>query len=988
MQNPAMTQPLIDIHLTVNGQTVNDQAPSAMSLLRFLRDRLELTGAKDACHEEHTGACTVLLDGQAAAACQLSLAQVNGRRVETIEGLAQGLTADAGGYARLDPLQRAFIEKGAVQCGYCTPGMIMTARALLAVHPNPTLDQVKQVLTENRNLCRCTGYVKIFEAIQQAAQWMGEPTAGGANAGGAIAGGAIAARTRADGKTAAPDAYEAGRALQESVAAEMVTGRHKFAGDLVMAGMLYGRILWSAYPKARILRLDVSGAEAMPGVTAVVTARDIPGKNQAGMVIRDQVALAVDHVHYVGDALASVFAETPEIAAAALDAIRVEYEPQPGVFSPDEAAAPGAPLVHEGRPGGNLLKHAEIVRGDVDQAFAECLASGGVVVEGRYTTPYIDHGFLELEAGLAYLEPDGTVVLQVPTQAAFEDRTQLCEILDRPAEKVRVMALLCGGAFGGKEDMVLQPHLALGAIKTGRPVKMALTRQESLRVHVKRHPAWMDYKLGADREGRVLALQAEITLDTGAYSSLGLDVLDNCVVFAAGPYYVPNLKITGKAWYTNNVPAGAMRGFGVNQVSFALEQHMDAAARQLGIDPFEFRLKNALDVGLPSAADHVMEAGVVSIKPTIQAARQAFEGQALPTGGATGGRGGGRRGVRIGVGVASAVKNIGFGHNVPEESGAVVELEASGRLLVRASQHEYGQGARMGLIKLASIELGVDPQDIDVTLPDTASTPPAGSTTASRQTVVTGNAVVKACRALKAELMGRAAEHLEQPGRAGVEPQRLQLRGSQVVDPLTGRSVELSELGERFSVGRTYASPPTEGMLPPGEPSRYGKPGFHSRVTHFCYAYNTQVAVVEVDPEAAEVRVLKVISAIDVGKLLNRDTVEGQIHGGAMMGLGYALSERFDVQDGVNLTDTLEKCGIPTAEMAPEIVPVIVEVPHPDGPLGVKGFAEAPSLATAPAIANAIYDALGVRITSLPADRAQLVRAMRDPVELRVVREA
>jgi aldehyde oxidoreductase len=492
-------------------------------------------------------------------------------------------------------------------------------------------------------------------------------------------------------------------------------------------------------------------------------------------------------------------------------------------------------------------------------------------------------------------------------------------------------------------------------------VKMVLTREESLRVHVKRHPAWMRFKTGADRQGRVLAIEADITLDTGVYASLGFDVLENTLVFGAGPYYVPNVKLEGWAWYTNNVLAGAMRGFGANQVAFALEQQMDAMARALDIDPFEFRMINALDVGLPTAADHVLEEGVPAIKETIEAAREALQQVQIPPS---------SNGKRIGVGVASAVKNIGFGHGLPESAGAIVELDASGRVTLRASQHEYGQGARAGLVQLVVSELGVPVDYIEIIGPDTALTPPTGPTTASRQTFLTGNAVVMACRALKEEVLNHAAEVLD------VDPARLELRLDRVTDTESGGEVALADLSERFIVERRY-TPPRSAPLLEGEASHYGQPDFESRPTHWCYAYNTQVAIVEVDPATGEVKVLNIISANDVGKILNRQAIEGQIHGGVMMGLGYALSEEFVVEAGINRTDSLHKCRLPTADQTPEIIPVIVEVPHPLGPQGAKGFAEAPSLATAPAIVNAIYDAVGVRITSLPADKKKVKAALQ-----------
>jgi CO/xanthine dehydrogenase Mo-binding subunit len=411
-----------------------------------------------------------------------------------------------------------------------------------------------------------------------------------------------------------------------------------------------------------------------------------------------------------------------------------------------------------------------------------------------------------------------------------------------------------------------------------------------------------------------------------------------------------------------------MRGFGANQIAFALEQQMDAMGRALGIDPFEFRLRNALDVGLPSASDHIMEEGIVAIKQTIQAAQQAFKNTSIPA----------SREGKIGIGVASAVKNIGYGHGVPESAGAVVELGSDGCVTIRHSQHEYGQGAGIGVVRLAANQLGIPPERIRVIGPDTALTPPTGPTTASRQTFLTGNAVVMACEALKDQLFGHAAEMLSG------EPSRMGFKDDQIVNLDTGESLPLSALGdplicegERFVVERRYTPPSSVQMHEFGERSQLGRPDFKSKITHVCYAYSTQVAIVEAFPETGEVKVLKIISANDVGKVLNRTAVEGQIQGGAMMGLGYALSEQFIIEKGINLTDTLYKCHIPAADKTPEIVSVIVEVPHPFGPQGAKGFAEAPLLATTPAIINAIYDAIGVRIHQLPADRKRVKEELK-----------
>lgn len=915
---------LIDVQFWVNGERVKAEVPADMNLMQFLRGAMGLVGTKNGCETGHCGSCTVILDGKARRACLVKMKTVKNARVETVEGLSED------GY--LHPIQQAFIETGAIQCGFCTPGMIMAGKALLDANPHPNRNEIKAALTTNRNLCRCTGYVSIIDAIQLAAGRLADTS----------------------DVLMQPNARElfSNPQLRE-IAVEKVTGSCLYADDIEMEGMLHGKILWAAHPHARILSIDTSEAKALKGVALVLTADDIPGVNQAGLIIRDQPAIADEKTRYIGDSLASVFAESVEIAERARELIRVQYEILPGVFSPQEAAVPAAPKVHEK---GNLLKHAAIHRGDVGKAFAEC----EVVIEGTYNTPFIEHAFLEPESGLAYPDGEGGVVLEIGSQTVFDDRTQLSEILDLPEEKIRVIQAPQGGSFGGKEDLILHQHLALAALRTERPVKITLTREESLRVHTKRHPAWMKYKTGAVSDGRILAIEADITLDAGAYASLSIDVLENTVVFASGPYYVPNLKIEGHAWYTNNVMCGAMRGFGVNQIAVGLEQQIDAMARALDIDPFEFRKINAVTAGFPTGADHMLEKGVDGIKETIEAAQETYQQIQLPKE---------RNGKRIGVGVASAMKNVGFGHGIPESAGAIVRLDANGEVELRVTHHEYGQGGWAGQIKIAGDELGIPVGQIRIERPDTALTPPTGPTTASRQTFLTGNAVVMACRVLKEQVFGHAAEILD------VEPGNLIFQDSRVLDRESGRAVELKELGDQFVVDKTYTSPPTDQMLE-DESSHYGEVDFKSMITHVMYSYTSQVAIVEVDPQTGEVEVLCIISANDVGKALNPLIIKGQIEGGVMMGLGYALTERFLVEQGVNLTDSLHKVRLPSAAHTPDIIPVIVEVPHPFSPQGMKGFAEAPSMATAPAILNAIYDAIGVRITDLPADKEKVRAAL------------
>ena len=915
----------INVHFFVNGQEIRTQAPHDISLMQFLREWLNYTGTKNGCASGHCGACTVIMGGNATRSCLVKMSKVNDTKVETIEGLAKD--------GKLHPIQQMFIEHGAVQCGYCTPGMIMSAKALLDINPRPTEEEIKEALTKGPNLCRCTGYVNIIKAIQAA----GEVMAGEKKLEPLLEG----------------DRVQSTQLYRDAI--DKVSGTTKYGADIKMERMLFGKILWAEHPHAEIVSIDTSGAEAVEGVVRVITAKDIHGKNITGY-LNDKPAIASEKVRYIGDSLACVFAESEEIAANAVEKIRVEYNVLPGVFTPDEAAKPNAPKIHEK---GNLRYHALIERGDIEKAFKQC----EVIIERDYKTPFTEHGFMEPESGISFLAEDGGVTLLLPNVSVFFVREQLVEILNMPEDKIRVIQIPQGGAFGGKEDPIFEVYLALGALLTNRPVRIVLTREESLRVHVKRHPAWMHYKTGADKDGRVLAVDLQVTADTGAYISFGTAVLKNMVGFGAGPYYVPNLRLEGNLWYTNNVPCGSMRGFGVNQVAFGLEQNMDDMARALNIDPFKFRLINALEPGMPTATDHVLEKGIVSIKETIEGARQAFKKLDIPK--TTGNK-------RIGIGVASAVKNVGFGHTATESAGAIIELDTGGNVILRVSHHEEGQGGQAGQQQLAANELGVPVNRIKIIGPDTNLTPPTGATTASRQTMLTGNATVMVCRALKESLFGHAAEVMN------VSPEMLKLSGNQVINPESGECVNLSDLGEKFMFERVYTAPKTATLLE-GEVSQYGKPGFESRMTHWAYIFTTQVAVVEVDMDTGEVKVLKVVSAHDVGKAINPKVIEGQVHGGVVWGIGYALMEEFVIEKGINKTDTLHKYRMPTANHVPEIIPVIIEVAHPFGPQGAKGFAEGSSLAICPAIMNAIYDAIGEgeRITTLPANKERVLKAIR-----------
>ncbi len=921
---PDEPQPVLQmVDLFVNGTAVSAAVPAALTLLRFLRDYLHLMGTKDGCSEGHCGACTVIVNGKAQRACLLKMGKLAGASVLTIEGLGQD--------DNLHPLQESFIANNAVQCGFCTPGMIMSAQALLAGKPDPTEQEIRKTLTTNRNLCRCTGYINILKAIRDAAPYVRAGTAMPAGA------------ETANATVLRRDAVKA------------VTGRTQYADDIYSAEFLHGKIRWADHPSAEILSIDTSDAELVPGVVTILTARDVPGRNVFGLVVADQPVFATDRVRYIGDAIAVVFAETLQAAEHARDLVRVEYRVLPGVYSPAEAAAPSAPKVHAG---GNLLKEMKVKRGDVEQAFAACAA----VVERDYTTPFVEHAFIEPESGLGIPDPDGGITVRIACQAAWDARRELAAILDLPVEKVRVVQLPAGGAFGGKTDVAIERFLALGALRTGRTVKITLTRQESLIVHSKRHASWIHLKVGADAAGRILALQDEVQLDGGAYASSSAAVLVSGCVTNTGPYFIPNLDLHAQVWYTNNVIGGAMRGFGAPKIAFAVESALDELARQLHMDPLEFRYLNALDVGLPNVVDHVQEPGIVTIKETIRAAQEELRRTVVPEP---------REGKRIGVGVACMQKTVGVGKNVPESAGAIVEMNAQGYVKVLTGYCDMGQGANPVLAGLVQQELDLPLDRIEVILPDTKLSPGAGPTGGSRQTFIMGNAVISAARDLREQLCYRAADAL------GSDPDDIRLVDERLIDRSTGRALPLSALGERFAVEARYHTPSTDPQ-PLYIESRWGAPDFESRRTNWLYDFGTAVSIVEVDTRTGDVRLLKHIAVYDVGKALNPKAIEGQIHGAVAMMMGYALSEDFVVQNGINLTDSLYKCRIPTADQAPEVVSVVLEIPCSDGPYGAKGFSEAPTVNVAPAITNAIYDAIGVRITALPATRAKILAALAE----------
>ncbi len=929
------------LEMIVNGEQVCLDIPPQRTLAEVLRYDLGLTGTKIGCGEAECGACTVLVNVEPVLSCVYPALKAQNAQVLTIEGLA----SPEGGKAGLHPLQRAFIRAGAVQCGFCTPGLIMTAAHLLAHNPDPSEEEIKHALKDS--YCRCTGYAAIIRAIQMAAAEM--------------RGGAGEAR-RPDVTSwlppRKPPLRVVGQPMPRPDVVGKVTGRLKFADDISFPDMLHGRVLRSAYPHARIRRIDVSKARALPGVVAVLTHADVPGKNRHGLIYEDWPVLCEDKVRYVGDAIAIVAAETREIATRALDLIEVEYEPLPVVSDPVQARQPDAPLVHEEWPTGNLLKHIHVERGDVEAGFAEA----EVIVEREYRTPFYDHVFLEPECSIGV--PAGypgheKLTVYVGSQIPYKDRDQIAAALGLAPEDVRVIGTPIGGGFGGKEDIAGQIHAALLAQATGRPVKVLFDRAESLRVHPKRHATIIRVRTGARRDGRLVAVQAELYGDTGAYASLGDKVMTRATTHAAGPYDVPHVRIDCYAMYTNNPPAGAFRGFGVTQSAFAIESNMDILARELGIDPFELRRINALRVGSVTNTGQVLResVGLLECLDRVEAVIREEMAQ---------GDGDGTAPVRRGWGIAAAYKNTGLGGGAPDKAGAEVEAYPDGTAEARSSSADMGQGLMTVVAQIAAEELGLPFDRVRVLLSDTDRTPDGGPTTASRQTYVTGNAVRHAARRLRERLIAVAAERLD------VAPDRLRLSEGDVYlseDQAPAASFAevvrwAQEEGHETCVRYEYEAPRTQPLGTGGD-------------MHFAYSYACQAALVEVNTETGEVRVLKVVSAHDVGRVINPVGLLGQIEGGIVMGVGNALTEQYIVENGVPWTRHLGQYKMPSIMHMPEMISFFVEHETRDGPYGAKGVGEIASIPTSAAITNAIYDAIGVRIYELPVDQDALLRAWR-----------
>ena len=846
--------------LTVNGvtRTVEEDKP----LLRYLRDDLRLTSVKDGCSEGACGTCTVLVDGRAMRACILTTKKAAGKSIVTVEGLTP---------AEQEAFVYAFGAVGAVQCGFCIPGMVLSGKALLDQNPNPTEAEIKKAI--RGNICRCTGYKKIIEGI-------------------ALAGAILRGERSIDPTLEQGASFGVGdRAFRIDVR-DKVLGSGEYCDDLYLEGMVHASAVRSRYPRARVLDIDASAALALPGVLAVLTADDVP-HNKVGHIQQDwDVMIAKgDITRCVGDAICLVVAESEAVLKQAKELVRIDYEPLEPVRTIQEAMAPDAPSLH---PNGNLCQQRHVTRGDAKTA----LANSKYVVTQSYRTPFTEHAFLEPECAVAFPYKDG-VKVYTSDQGVYDTRKEISIMLGWEPERIVVENKLVGGGFGGKEDVSVQHLAVLAALKVNRPVKVKLSRQESIRFHPKRHYMEGTFTLGCDENGIFTGLDCEIYFDTGAYASLCGPVLERACTHSVGPYCYQNTDIRGYGYYTNNPPAGAFRGFGVCQSEFALESNINLLAEKVGISPWEIRFRNAIEPGKVLPNGQIADCST-ALKETLLAVKEAYE--AHP----------GR------AGIACAMKNSGVGVGLPDKGRCRLEVR-NGVVELYSAASDIGQGCATVFLQMLAQTTGLPLEKLKNMGANSEVAPDSGTTSGSRQTLITGEAVRMAAAELKADLDGAEGD----------------------LSALEGLEYFAEFFDPTDKLGADVPNPKS----------------------HVAYGFATHVVILDDDG-----RVKEVWAAHDSGKVVNPISIQGQIEGGVLMGLGYALTEDFPLKDCVPQAK-FGTLGLLRADQIPDIHAIYVEkeelLPFA---YGSKGIGEIATIPTAPAVQGAYYALDHVLRTSLPME--------------------
>lgn len=908
------------IPFTLNGKAIEVAAPAEWRLSRVLRDELRLSGTKVGCDAGDCGACTVLVDGETSCACLMAVGQVAGRSVTTIEGLpAQSAIATE--------LQQSFLRHGAAQCGICTPGMLVAATALLTRDAAPSEDAVQDAL--GGVLCRCTGYRKIIAAVMD----VGRPVTAEARP---VAGKAVGARiNRLDGQ-------------------RKVDGTDLFGADGHPQDTLLLRAIRAPFHHARFTIGDLKTyLRSNPGIERIFTAADVPGENCFGVIgpFADQPVFAVSETRFRGEAIAAVVGEAQAIEALDLKKFPVTWEELPAHLTLDAALAGNASLVHDARAG-NILVRGRVVRGDAEAM----LENSDAVVEGTFETGFVEHAYIEPEAGIAQRVGDRMEV-QACTQAPYMDRDDVAKILGIPLDAVRIIPTAVGGGFGSKLDLSVQPFIAVAAWHLKRPVRMVYSRQESISTTTKRHPGRMQVRVGANKDGMLTAMDFTGDFNTGAYASFGPTVANRVPVHASGPYFVPHYRALTRAVHTHVVPAGAFRGFGVPQAGIAQEQLYDMLAEKLGIDKLQFRLMNALRPDQPTVTGQVLGAGT-GIRACFESLQPHWQ-RALQDAATANARRTADSPLRYGVGIAGMWYGCG-NTSLANPSTIRLGLKPDGRLALHQGAVDIGQGSNTVITQLCADAVGAQIDSIDLVSADTDLTPDCGKTSASRQTFITGKAAQLAGEALRRQILRLANAGADsilsfQPGRVVVQ------------DGAAAHQINLATLaqdtrGYVLAAEETFDAPTTS-LDADGQGAPYA-----------VYGFGAHIVELAVDIELGTVKLLKITAAHDVGRAVNPTLIEGQIEGGIAQGIGLALLEEFHPGRGENLHDYL----IPTIGDVPPVESILIEDATPVGPFGAKGIGEQALIPTAPAILNAIAHATAVRLHRIPATPDRILAAIKE----------
>ncbi len=897
------------LNFTLNGEVESIEITPRTRLLDALRVDLGLTGTKEGCGTGDCGSCTVLLDGKPVNSCMLLALQVEGRQVTSIEGLAKK--------GVLHPVQKAMAENGGIQCGFCTPGMVLSLKGLLDENPNPDEHEIRVAISSN--LCRCTGYTKILDAAKAASN-----------------GSAISVSPNADHAAL-------GSRMVRTDAEEKVTGRAVYAEDVRLPRMIYGALVRSPHAHAKILSVDTFEAEKLPGVKAIVTGSETE-MGYFGYELRDYRIFALEKVRFIGEPIAAVAAKTPDIAREAASLVKVEYEVLPAVFDPEEALKEGAPLVHidanayefdwETERKGNLCYEMNVTDGDLEKGFAE----SDVLIEGVYETPEAHAGSIEPHSSTAMVDPTGRISVWTTTQKPFVFRSYLAEALKRPISSIRIVPTQIGGGFGGKLFPCLEPYAVLLAEESGLPVQMTLTREEEMATTLLRHPSKVEIKTGVKMDGTLVAQSVRMLFNTGAYGLYGPNTAGLGSLMATGPYRIPNLEITGVVTYTNNVPCGSIRCPGGPQMAFAVETHLEKVARAIGMDSLAFRLKNAWEEGDKTCTGQVLDS--VSIKECLQKAADAIEwDKPKPPG--------------VGKGLSALWWVSGTWG-----TQTLIKTNEDGSFRLISGCVDMGTGGMTtSIMQMAAAGLGVPVETIQLVRGDTDTLPWDHGHGGSRMVFTIGRSAYEAAENLKQQLLKEGADYLEASvDEVVIEDMKILVQGD------SSRSVALSRLcynrhkkhgGPMIGVSTVLdEAPKTTVKHPIG--------GFPAP------SYCAHAVELTVDADTSEVTPTRYAAVHDVGKAINPMGCEGQIEGGVAMGLGLALMEELVEVDGKIQNPSFADYLLLTAEDMPPMTTILVEKPATEGPFGTKGVGEPPIAPPTSAVANAVAEVVDVDVTRLP----------------------